>query len=435
MIQIGKKRIHLPILVGMYLLIYNPPVFSFGILRFNCIWPVAFFSVAYVLLNLKALKEQMSLRAAAGTEIVLGVILAYLMGIAVIHRQPVSAFGYIVYWMAGDIPFAAACWIALRKRGLGFAELTDHVLIAGTVMALTATAAFLIPAVNEFFTEIMVGYGIPYSVKLAPYRNFGLAANLTSTASYAQAVIAGIAFYRVVRGKTLWLGTFLLAAFSANINSRASIVLIPVGMAAAGAGALWSRDRKTILRFFAFAVPAAALAYFGLGAVRLVNARAWQWLTSGIRQIGTFAAGGETAAEAAAGSADGYFGELKLMFTPGFLPGGADLVFGAGRSISDGIENGIHSDVGFVNDIWRGGLVYLFGIIALYLRTLWQMARSRTVRREDGVFLALMLLGVFAITNIKGSFFIHSDVTALIWMLVPGLCWTRTRDQRSEVRG
>ena len=66
MIQIGKKGIHLPILVGMYLLIYNPPVFSFGILRFNCIWPVAVFSVAYVLLNLKALKEQMSLRAAAG---------------------------------------------------------------------------------------------------------------------------------------------------------------------------------------------------------------------------------------------------------------------------------------------------------------------------------------------------------------------------------
>ena len=81
--------------------------------------------------------------------------------------------------------------------------------------------------------------------------------------------------------------------------------------------------------------------------------------------------------------------------------------------------------------IWRGGLVYFFGIIALYLRTLWQMARSRTVRREDGVFLALMLLGVFAITNIKGSFFIHSDVTALIWMLVPGLCWTR--DQRSAI--
>ena len=429
MIQIGKKSISLPVIIGMYLLIYNPPVFSFGIIRFNCIWPVGIFSAAWVLLNLKTLKEQMNLRAVVGTEIVLGVILAYLMGIAVLHHRPVSAFGYIVYWMAGDIPFAIACWMVLRKRGLGFPELLDHLLITGTVMALTAVAAFLIPAVNEFFTEIMVSYGIPYSVKLAPYRNFGLAANLTSTASYALAMISGIAFYRAVRGKPLWLIPFVLMAFGANINSRASIVLIPVGIAAAGAGALWSRDRKMILRFFAFAVPAAALAYFGLGAVRWVNARTYQWLTAGIQQIGSFAAGGETNVEAAAGSADGYFGELKLMFRPGFLPGGTDLVFGAGRSISDGIENGIHSDVGFVNDVWRGGLVYLFGIIALYLRTLWQMARSRTIRRHDGVFLALMLLGVFVITNIKGSFFIHSDVTAVVWLLVPALIWNK------EVRG
>ena len=71
---------------------------------------------------------------------------------------------------------------------------------------------------------------------------------------------------------------------------------------------------------------------------------------------------------------------------------------------------------------------------ALYLRTLWQMARSRTVRRETGVFLAVLCLFFFGITNIKGHFFIHSDLTVLIWMLIAALVlnWKDTGKENGE---
>ena len=420
MIQIGKKRISIFMIIGMYLLIYNPPVFTFGTFRFNGVWPVMFISLGYVLLHLKSLKEQMNFRAIVRTEAVLGAMLAYLMAVALIHRQNMTQYAYCIYWMAADIPFALACTIHLRRRGLGFTELLDHLLITGTIMALTAVAAFLIPAVNEYFTDRMVAYGIPYSVKQAAYRNFGFAANLISTASYVQGVLACIALYRAIRGRKIWLAVFPILAFSANINTRTSTWIILAGMAAGMFAVLFSRDRRLILLTFGGMVLAAAVAFFGLRLVQAVNPRTYEWLTNGIVQVSSFVSGGQEAQE-------GYFGELNRMVTAKEnIPQGPDLIFGSGTSIMSLGQEGIYADMGFINDLWRGGILYLVTIIALYVWTLWRFIRGGSLRIRDGVFLAALFLAAFGIINIKGSFFIHSDVTVLFWILVPPLVWEKT---------
>ena len=422
MITIGKKRISIPMILFMYVLIYNPPLLA-PVFRNNSVWLVMLPSVAYVLLHLKELKEFTNFRAVVCTEAVLGVFLVYLMAMAKINGNPITSFGFFVYWMAGVIPFALACWISLRKKGLGFAELLDHLLITGLVMAATAIAAFLVPAVKEFFVERMIAYGIPYVIKLSCYRYFGLAANLTSTAAYAQITLASIALYRGIREKPLWLLAFPMLAFSANINVRTTVYLMLAGMAAVLAGLLFTKNLKMIGKFFLAAVPALAIAYFGLELVRLVNPMTYDWLGRGIEQVSSFVGGEEVP------YSDGYFQELAWMLAPEHFPRGIRLVFGAGTEIMGTVvedKYGVSSDVGFMNDLWRGGLVYLVSVTALYLRTLWQMARSRTVRRETGIFLAVLCLFFFGITNIKGHFFIHSDLTVIIWILITALVFNRT---------
>ena len=241
MIRIGKMKISLPMILFMYMLIYNPPLLA-PLYRSNSVWLVMLPSIAYVLLHWKELKEFTDLRAVAWTEAVLGVILVYLMAMAKINGNPISEFGYFVYWMAGDIPFALACWICLRKKGLGLKALLDHLLIAGLAMAATVIAAFLIPPVKEFFIEKMIAYGIPYMIKLSCYRYYGLAANLSSTAPYVQIVLACIALWRGIRGKTLWLIAFPVLAFSANLNVRTTVYLILAGMAAVLTGTEADRE-------------------------------------------------------------------------------------------------------------------------------------------------------------------------------------------------
>ena len=165
-----------------------------------------------------------------------------------------------------------------------------------------------------------------------------------------------------------------------------------------------------------------AIAYFGLGLIRYINPMTHEWLARGIEEVSTFVAGEEAA------YSDAYFTELAWMLAPEHFPKGLKLVFGAGTEIMGTLvedKYGVSSDVGFMNDLWRGGILYLVTMSGLYLRTLWKMARSRSVRRETGVFLAVLFLFFFGITNIKGHFFIHSDLTALILILMAALVLNR----------
>ena len=260
------------------------------------------------------------------------------------------------------------------------------------------------------------------AVKLSAYRNFGLAANLTSTAAYVQAILACVAFWRGVRGKHLWLIAFPVLAFSANINARVSVYLLAAGMAAVGIALLFTKDWKRILAYIGIALGFAAAAYFGLGLVRFVNPMTHEWLTRGLEQVSTFVAGEET------GYSDGYFGEIAWMLSPDHFPKGLKLIFGAGTEIIGGVveeKYGTASDIGFMNDLWRGGLVYCVAMYGTYLLTLWRMMRSKAVRRETGIFWAVLWLFVFGIVNFKGMFLIHSDLTVVFILLAAGLVWGR----------
>ena len=421
MVKIGKKMISIPMILFMYMLIYNPPLLA-PLFRNNSVWLIMLPSIAYVLLHFRELREFTNFRAVVWTEAVLAVMLAYLIGTAKINGNSITVFGYYVYWMTGAFPFALSCWICLRKRGLGFGELLDHLLITGLLMAATAVAAMLIPKVKEFFIEKMIAYGIPYVIKLSCYRHFGLAANLTSTAAYTQAALACIALWRGIRGKHLWLIAFPVLAFSANINIRTAVYLILAGMGAVFAGALFTKDRKTMMRFAGAAVLSVAAAYFGLELLRWINPMTRQWLTRGIAQVSSFMTGSDEF------RGEGYFGELSRMLAPDIFPRGLKLIFGAGTEVMGTVAEGkygVSSDVGFVNDVWKGGILYLTVIIGLYARILWKMIRSKTVRLETGVFFAVLFLLFGAITNTKGSFFIHSDLTAVIWILTIPLVYNR----------
>ncbi len=405
--MIGK--ICLPMVLLMYMMVFNPPVFGF-----NCVWIVMAVSLLYTGLNFKWIREHLDFKRILFAEIASGALLAWGMAMALLNRNPVTEFAYIVYWMAADIPFAVGCWVFLRKKGLGFEELLDHILWAGAVMAATALAAFFIQPVKDLFTGAMESYGIPYVKNLSVYRHYGLAANLTSTATYAEAMLACIALYRGLRGKAGWLAAFPALAFAANINSRTSIFMMMAGMAAVFFAQLFSKNPKEIGKTALAIALAVAAAYFGKELVRLVQPETYKWLTTGMGQVTDLVTEGK---------ADGYFWRLERDIRN--LPTGSRLFFGVGLGILLDNKYGVTSDVGFVEDMWRGGLVFTLPLLFLYGRTLWRILRCKALEKRDGIFFAGLFFVIFLINNVKGSFFIHSDVTAVIWMTIPALLWNR----------
>ena len=86
MIKIGKKTVCIPMILFMYMLIYNPPLLA-PLFASNSAWLLMLPSVAYVLLNWKELKEFVNLRAVIWTEIILGVVFAYLLIVSKIYSH------------------------------------------------------------------------------------------------------------------------------------------------------------------------------------------------------------------------------------------------------------------------------------------------------------------------------------------------------------
>ena len=125
---------------------------------------------------------------------------------------------------------------------------------------------------------------------------------------------------------------------------------------------------------------------------------------------------------------------LGQMSGKDVLPPGVRLVFGEGRGIMWGHEEyGVHSDIGFVNDLWRGGIIYSAAVIGLYILVLWKIMHSKTVSWQSGVFFSGFFLLVFLVNNVKGSFFIHSDVTSVLWIMIPALLWNRAEEAAPEL--
>lgn len=421
---------NLLVVIGMYLLVYNPPLLGGSIVRVlgpfrNMIWMVAPVSALYVLLNRKWVKENLDWKAILRTECILAAIVCYYMLIRWINGNMAALSEgagpdakHWVYWMAGDISFALAVWISLRKKGKGFPELMDHLLAAGTAMAATVILAYFIPPVHRFFTERMKDYGVMLAEEMAPFRNFGFAANLSSTASYVQAVLASIALFRGVKErKALWLCLFPVLAFSANVNTRAATFFILAGMGAVMVSLLFTRERKRIPAYAALAACACAAALFGLKLLKYANLESYLWLRSGVPGFLGFLFADDI-------EMTGYFTGLARMSGSDVLPKGWQLLFGTGTGVLGyNSKYDVNSDVGFVNDLWKGGIVLAACFYALYGRMLWKIFRNRQIPREDGAFFAVLFLLTFVLNNIKGSFFIHSDVTAVFWLLYAALAW------------
>ncbi len=431
-----KKSFNLLIVIGMYLLIYNPPVLGSGMIRAvgpfrNMIWAVAPVSILYVICNLKWLKENLDWKAILRTECIIAAIIAYYMlvrwlngNMTALNEGAGPDAKHWIYWMAGDISFALAVWISLRKKGQEFSCLLDHLLAAGTVMAATVILAYFIPPVQDFFIARMKDYGITLAEEMAPFRNFGFAANLSSTASYIQAVLASIALYRGVKEKkVLWLCLFPVLAFSANVNTRAATFFILSGMGAVMVSMFFTGDRKQIIRYAVFAFCAALVALFGLKLCKYVNEESYFWLRSGVPGFldFLFMDGAEMT---------GYFVGLARMSSSDVLPTGWQLIFGTGMGVLGyNSKYDVNSDVGFVNDLWKGGIVLSACFYALYGRMLWKIFRNRRISRQDGAFFAVLFLLTFVLNNIKGSFFIHSDVAAVFWMLYAALEWNAEKGE------
>ncbi|MFB1437337.1 hypothetical protein ACEW9X_08305 [Latilactobacillus sakei] len=99
------------------------------------------------------------------------------------------------------------------------------------------------------------------------------------------------------------------------------------------------------------------------------------------------------------GQKTGNFGVLADMFV---LPTGKEFYFGSGYRLYGNSSVSIRSDIGYVNDMFMGGLIYCIFLYLTELKYLITSFRMKTLSVEN-VALSTILLVTFIISNYKGE--------------------------------
>lgn len=378
--------------VFLFLIIFNPPLFknfSFS----------AFFIIISGIICLYNMRKITVANKISKTLLFLALLLfAYYFFICVINTLVyqnkasiifTNYLNFIVYNIS-LIVVACSIIIVFRSQGLNFCELCQSYVNAGLMQALIGIISFLIPAVKIILNNLMIintnSQKIANTVRFATYRNYGFASQLYDNFGFAMSILAILALWLFLNGRRWNIVPFFLIGFSATLNARTSIILIPIGMIF-----LLVVDRKNISIFRLLKNITAISIIFMLLILILKNAilstdslNAF-WIIRGLNEISSFLIERD---------AQGYFYELiyQMIFFPADF---SAILLGTGMLPSQAILK--NSDVGYIQNIWQFGLFGSIIYYIIYIYIFYKMAQVSCIPLKNlaasiGVMLFLYLV-------------------------------------------
>ena len=314
-----------------------------------------------------------------------------LMEVSQFSGTPISKISHFFWLMVAILP-AGLAFSSMSVRNVGY--LMRVLTTAATLQAVLALASLTIPAVQSTLHGMMQRYGVYSGQHLATwgYRIYGYGTSLMFAIPIVQSVIASWLVLRGILNRKL--SSLLLSAlimFSAMINAKISLFTF----AAALCVGLWV-ERKSVARrmlFITLAGTAAALVLlYGAGFLLDGNSRLLDWLTLLQNE------------------------ELVTRFYVSYytdpekyrLPDGLAILWGTGEP-----RPNADVDMGFINDIWIGGLIYSGFTLATVLGWVRLIRRNCIGGDRWARVMGYSLLAAYLIANMKGSAFGYSSFMAL----------------------
>lgn len=404
--------------VGAFILIFNPPLLSI-----NAMHVVGICSIAYIMLNIS--KSVRVIRKNDISLMILGFccIFAYLLVFVVVYNKMQLMDAIMpIYYLVDIIPFGISVRIYSNKHRCSSDNFIDLLIQAGKLEAILALLAFFIPSVHTFFLDKLVSYGYTdYFEYLANYRIYGFASSLTFAMPIVQTMFALILLHPDKKGK-MNIPWAIILFVSAVINARVSIVVALVGIVVLILFGKISMQKK-MFSIIAIAVVTVAFAAIGLPLIEQHAPWTYRWLVSGIEDIFAFLGGDNSSVYFSYATAKEQY-QLPESIV-GFLVGEGHITMGM-----KGVY-GYESDVGYINDIWLGGAMYIIILYGFYIRYMLKLFKSKNSTLS---FIGIMMLVTIFVVNIKGISFSKTSFNVFMFLLCivefSGLC----KDKKSQER-
>ena len=395
------------LLISTFILLYIPPLLPFSSLHI-----LALIAWCHILTHRTIYSKFFYLNIVKIALYLIFVMLYIFIVMLVNGQQAIVALGE-VYSRLGAFIFEmvpVACYI-VYKAWRKHIDILDLIIFAATLQGIISVFSFLFPNIQNYIVSTMVenGYSDVY-LNLKSYRLYGVSYSMLFGMPIANSIIAVLAFYLSFSKGLKYLICSLLILFSAIINARITfVVLIIFSIFILYELLKPNGEKKTVLiaRFIIFSIIIFVLGYLLYYFVSKNNDRIITGWISGIQNT--------VALIFNIDNRSSYFsyyrGSDRWQLPERFI----SIVLGTGQRVIRGNLD-YNSDIGYINDIWLGGLlysvlIYLFVIKEFLHLGVWFKCRTR-LRLIGFVFLL-----IFAITNIKGTVVGINEVMALFSIL------------------
>lgn len=399
-------KIWLTILI--FVLFYNPPIMGWRSLRL-----LAIYSLVYNILNINLVSKIVRFSRIKVAYITWIGIVGYVAIIGYLNDNSINYLAGHIYWIISVIPTCIVIYCMLKKNGYDIYTLLNCCLAAGVVQSILAIIAFISPNIkNQFISSMINGHVFEeetYTYEKL-YRLFGYSSGLTFGMPVLQAFLTMLTIYLAVNYKKKYIVIAPFLAFSAIINARTSFVVFIV----CAVVILIQRngdDIKKLTRITALIVLGAVIVSVVLPFLSN-NEDTLKWVNTGFDEIQRFLQGDVE---------QGYF--LYLTNKQRWIfPEGIRWVFGVGARVMGNNKYHSATDIGIVNDMWLGGIVYVVLIYTLFLK---YTKRIKEIGKRDsslngiGNYLFLSFLINAVLLNLKTYIIdIHSLSSLYILLLV-----------------
>lgn len=388
----------------VWLILYDPPIFTFV----NVAHILGGMAIIYLVtgrrINIHFLKMEM----------ILSGIFIYCVLVFIINGQPhdnlVASVSSLIFIIVDLVPIGLAFAVFCKKSNIYFDDFMKLLIAATVFEAVLAFVALINSGVQQAFFRQMIRAGYSEShFRIWGFRTYGFASNLQYSTPLTMTIISLFAFERGLKEKKAYL--MLLSVFivvMAYINARTSALIFILGVMVI---LLYDiRHFSSVFKIVTISTCMLVVGIFVLNSIK-VKTEQIQWLKDGIYDIlAIFGAENKAIYKTTA-----YFQDVERFRLPSGI---LNLLFGTGTYVMSENVFGYYTDIGFINDIWYGGIVYLifllicFGNVLNYIRL-----KINNLKHKCNNCIFGILLVSCVVCNLKGILFGFNNIIALIFIM------------------
>lgn len=387
-------------IIVLFLMLYYPPIYGTVTLNY-----LGFISWIYLIVKFDTIVINFKVEKIVKLVFTLVLFTIYLLVLAIINNNPLNIASDFFYWIVDIIPCSLMLSHIYLKRRLGFYEILTQFLIVGNIQGFFALLAFTIPSFQHVFIQNLILFGYSNEIfELAKFRMYGFANSLNYSTPIFQGILAICAIYLTIKKDVKYLIFFPLLFLSAVINARASIVIMFLGfiIMLLPKGKL---NIRIVMNFILVLIAGFTSIVILYSFLEKYAPTTHLFIEEGIEEI----------IQLFNGDTSGYYFSYITDPNKYILPNDAEIWFGKGASSLE--LYGLQSDVGWINDIWRGGILYGLFIYLIFIRLLYNIRRNLSKQFRMMEFITTYMLFALIASNFKGFIFSVNEITSFILIL------------------